>query len=47
MSVKLLVIVTKVYKRYPSIYCLMQCSCFICSNFWTYYLKTRVTTFNS
>jgi len=33
MSVKLFVIVIKVFKRYPSTYCLMRGSCFICSNF--------------
>jgi len=33
MSVKLLVIVIIVFKRYPSTYCLMQGSCFICSDF--------------
>jgi len=30
MSVKLLVIVIIVFKRYPSTYCLIQGSCFIC-----------------
>jgi len=33
MSVKWLVIVTIVFKRYPSAYCLMQFNCFICSDF--------------
>jgi len=33
MSVKLLVIVIIVFKHYPITYCLMQGSCFICSNF--------------
>jgi len=33
LSVKLLVIVIIVPKHYPSTYCLMQGSCFICSNF--------------
>jgi len=33
MSVKLLVIVTIVFKHYPSTYCLMQGRCFICSKF--------------
>jgi len=33
MSVKLLVIVNIVFKRYSSTYCLMQGSCFICSDF--------------
>jgi len=33
MSVKLLVIVIIVFKRYPGTGCLMQGSCFICSNF--------------
>jgi len=31
-SVKLLVIVIIDFKSYPSTYCLMQGSCFICSN---------------
>jgi len=31
MSVKLLVIVIIDFKHYPSTYCLMQGSCFICS----------------
>jgi len=34
MSIKLLVIVIIVFKRYPSTNCLMQGSCFICSDFW-------------
>ena len=33
VSVKLLVIVITVFKRYPSTYCLMQGSCFICNYF--------------
>jgi len=33
MSVKLLIIVFIVSKRYPSTHYLMQGSCFICSNF--------------
>jgi len=33
-KVKLLVIVIIVFKRYPSTYCLLQGSSFICSNFW-------------
>jgi len=33
ISVKLLVIVYKVFKRYPSTYCLVQGCCFICSDF--------------
>jgi len=33
VSVKLLIIVIIVFKRYPSTYCLMQGSCFICSDF--------------
>jgi len=33
MSVKMLVIVIIVLNRYPSTYCLMQGSCFPCSNF--------------
>jgi len=33
VSVKLLVIVIKVFKRYPSTYCIMQGSCFICCDF--------------
>jgi len=33
MSAKLLVIVITDFKRYPCTYCLMQGSCFICSNF--------------
>jgi len=32
MSVKLFVIVIIVLKPYPSTYCLMQRSCFICRN---------------
>jgi len=32
MSVKLFVIVIIVLKPYPSTYCLMQGSCFICRN---------------
>jgi len=32
ISVKLLVIVIIVFKHYPSTHCLMQGSCFICSN---------------
>ena len=48
VSVKLLVIVIVVFKRYPSTYCLMQGSCFICSNIEKLkrkYLKIRVTAF--
>jgi len=42
MSDKLLVIVIIVFKHYPSTYCLMQGSCFICSNVLKkYFLKTR------
>jgi len=33
MSVKLLVIVIIVFKRYPCTYCLTQDGCFICSDF--------------
>jgi len=33
VSVKLLVIVVKVFWRFPSTYCSMQWSCFNCSNF--------------
>jgi len=33
MSVKWLVIVIIDFKLYPSTYCLMQGSCFICSDF--------------
>jgi len=33
VSVKLLVTVNIYLKRYPSTYCLIQCRCFICSNF--------------
>jgi len=33
MSVKVLVIVDTVYRRYPSTYGLMQGSCFICRDF--------------
>jgi len=33
VTVKLLVTVVIDFKRYPSTYCLMQGSCFICSNF--------------
>jgi len=33
MSVKLLVIVFIVFKYNPSKYCLMQGSCFVCSDF--------------
>jgi len=33
MSVKLMVIGKIVFKRYPSTYCLMQGSCFLCSDF--------------
>jgi len=33
MSVKLLVLVVIVFKRYPSTYCLMQGSWFSCSDF--------------
>jgi len=32
MSVELWVIVIIVFKHYPSTYCIMQGSCFICSN---------------
>jgi len=32
MSVQLLVSISLVFKRYPSTYCLMQGSCFICIN---------------
>ena len=38
-----------VFKRYPSTFCLMQGSCFICNQFWNlifFYLKIRITTFN-
>jgi len=50
MSVKLLVIVITVYKRYPSTYSLMQGSCFICTyvstfKIWIFYFKIRITTF--
>jgi len=36
-----------VFKLYPSTYCLMQCSCFNCSDFrtYTFYDKIRITTF--
>ena len=45
MSVKLLVIVIIVFKRYSSTYCLMHGSCFICSfkNLRIFYLKIRIT----
>ena len=33
-------------KRFPSTYCLMQGRCFICSNFWTFYLKIIITALN-
>ena len=33
MSAKLLVILILVFKHYPSIYCLTQCRCAICSNY--------------
>jgi len=33
MSVKLLVIVIIVFKHFPSTFCLMQGSCFSCSNY--------------
>jgi len=33
LNVELLVIVNIVIKRHPSTYCLMQSSCFICSDF--------------
>jgi len=33
MSVKLLIIAIIDFKHYPSTYCLMQGSCFICSHF--------------
>jgi len=47
MSVTVLVIVIIDFKRYPSTYCLMQGSCFICSDFkhLNIYLKIRITTF--
>ena len=50
VHVKLLVIVIIVFKLYSSTYCLMQASCFICSNFINFHqkkLKIRITTFNS
>jgi len=34
MSIKMLVIVSIVLKRYHSTYCLIQGSCFVCSNFY-------------
>jgi len=37
MSVNLYVIVIIVFKRYPSTYCLMQGSCFICSKVWIFF----------
>ena len=49
--IKLLVIVIIDYKRYPSIYCLMQYRCFICSKYelrkHIIYLNIRITTFNN
>ena len=48
VSVKLLVIVIVVFKRYPSTYCLMQGSCVICGNLKKLkriYLKIRIPTF--
>jgi len=42
MSVKLLVIVILVSKRYPSTYCLMQGSCFI----WISFLNFKIFTSN-
>jgi len=51
VSVELLVIVIIVIKRYPSTYCLMQGSCFICINLYIckknvkLYLKLRITIF--
>ena len=46
--VQLLDIVIMVSNLYPSTYCLIQGSSFICSNFKisTFYLKIRITTFN-
>ena len=41
MSVKLLVIVIIVFKSYPSTYCLMQGSCFVCN-----YNQIRIRTVN-
>ena len=37
-----------VLKRYPSIYCVMQGSCFFVATFkiWTFYHTIRLTTFN-
>jgi len=49
MPVKLLVLVIIVFKRYPSTYCLMQGSCFICRDFWnlnSLSQSLRITTFN-
>jgi len=47
MSVKLLVIVVIVFKRYSSTYCLMQGSLPFVATFkhWNSYLKIRITTF--
>ena len=42
MSVKLLVIVTIVFKLYPSTYCLMQSSFAIYSNFYFFYHKLEL-----
>jgi len=46
ISVKLLVIVIIVYERYPSTYCLMQGSYFICGNsynlkFWSSWVRAH------
>jgi len=47
MSIKLLVIIIIVFKRYSSIYCLMQVSLPFVATFknWNSYLKIRITTF--
>jgi len=48
MSVKLLDIVVIAFKYYSNTYCLLQCSCFVCSSFpHTHKKQIRITTFKA